>query len=227
MGKLNSITPHKVATNSFWAAVFFACSLVAPASAQSSDGSPTSAAVGQSPPGQPQTQPSVLQAVSPSYKIGIGDVVAISVYQEDDLTTSARVGEGGLIAFPLLGSIKVGGLSISEATQTITAKLKDGYLVNPVVSLSLMEQQRAKFTLLGQVQRPGQYELPPSGSMALMEAVGLAGGFTRIAKTSSITVQRAGGGSVEVDGKEQASGKARTVFKVLPGDVITIKETFF
>lgn len=194
-------------------------------SAQNGNTSATTPAAQASSSAQPQ--PGVMQAVSPSYKIGIGDVVAVSVYQEDDLTTSARVGEGGLIAFPLLGSIKLGGLSIAEATQTITSKLRDGYLVNPVVSLSLMEQQRAKFTLLGQIQRPGQYELPPSGSMTLMEAIGLAGGFTRIAKTSSITVQRAGGGTVEVDGKDQASGKARTVFKVMPGDVITIKETFF
>lgn len=184
--------------------------------------------------GQPQTgsnspRPAVpmAQAVAPSYQISIGDVVAISVYQEDDLTTTARVGEGGLIAFPLLGNIKVSGLSIAEATQTITTRLRDGYLVSPMVSLVLVEQQKQKFTLLGQIQRPGQYELPPSGTMSLMEAIGLAGGFTRIANASRITVQRGSGGPLEVDGKDQASGKARTIFKVLPGDVITIKESFF
>ncbi|MFZ4594098.1 MAG: polysaccharide biosynthesis/export family protein [Verrucomicrobiaceae bacterium] len=170
---------------------------------------------------------SMAQAVAPSYQINIGDVVAVSVYQEDDLTTTARVGEGGVIAFPLLGNVKISGLSIGEATQTITARLKDGFLVSPMVSLVLVEQQRQKFTLMGQVQRPGQYELPPSGSMSLMEAIGLAGGFTRIARASRITVQRGTGPALEVDGKEQASGKARTVFKVLAGDVITVKESFF
>jgi polysaccharide export outer membrane protein len=170
---------------------------------------------------------SMAQAVAPSYLINIGDVVAVSVYQEDDLTTTARVGEGGVIAFPLLGNVKISGLSIGEATQTITARLKDGFLVSPMVSLVLVEQQRQKFTLMGQVQKPGQYELPPSGSMSLMEAIGLAGGFTRIARASRITVQRGTGPALEVDGKEQASGKARTIFKVLPGDVITIKESFF
>ena len=170
---------------------------------------------------------SVAQAVAPSYQINIGDVVAVSVYQEADLTTTARVGEGGVIAFPLLGNVKISGLSIGEATQTITARLKDGFLVSPMVSLVLVEQQRQKFTLMGQVQRPGQYELPPSGSMSLMEAIGLAGGFTRIARASRITVQRGTGPALEVDGNEQASGKARTIFKVLAGDVITIKESFF
>jgi polysaccharide export outer membrane protein len=170
---------------------------------------------------------SMAQAVAPTYQINIGDVVEISVYQEDDLSTRARVGEGGIIAFPLVGTIKISGLSISEATQAITARLKDGYLVSPMVSVVLVEQQKQKFTLLGQVQKPGLYELPTSGSLSMMEAIGLAGGFTRIARASKIIVQRGAGAPIEVDGKEQASGKARSIFKVQPGDVIIIKESFF
>lgn len=166
------------------------------------------------------------RAASPSYRIGIGDVVSITVYQEGDLSTEARVGEGGLIVFPLLGNIRIGGLSVSEATREIGAQLRDGYLVNPIVTLSLVEQTKAKFTILGQVSKPGPYELPANGSTSLMEAIGMAGGFTRIASPSKITVKR-GADLIKVSGKEQAGGGGAAVFKVLPGDVITVQESLF
>jgi len=173
-----------------------------------------------------EKQSIVQTAAAPSYRIGIGDVVSITVYQEADLATVARVGEGGLIIFPLLGNIRVGGLSVSEATREIGAQLRDGYLVNPVVSLSLMEQTKARFIILGQVTRPGPYELPANGSTTLMEAVGMAGGFTRIASPSKITVKR-GSELIKVNGKEQQSSGGAAAFKVLPGDVITVQESLF
>ena len=92
-------------------------------------------------PGQPSGSSSAterqrtaaIQATAPSYRIGVGDVVSVSVYQEDDLTTTARVGEGGQIVFPLLGTVRLSGLTVAEATREITSQLLDGYLVNPIV----------------------------------------------------------------------------------------------
>ena len=176
--------------------------------------------------GNLERQAPIQTTAAPSYRIGSGDVVSITVYQEPDLTTVARVGEGGMIIFPLLGNIRVGGLSVSEATREIGAQLRDGYLVNPVVSLSLMEQTKARFIILGQVSRPGPYELPANGSTTLMEAVGMAGGFTRIASPSKITVKR-GSQLIKVNGKEQQSGGGESAFKILPGDVITVQESLF
>jgi len=167
-----------------------------------------------------------VQAVGASYRIGVGDVVAISVYQEDDLTTSVRVGEGGVIVFPLIGNVKIGGMSVSQAGAEITSRLRDGYLVNPMVTVALTEQTKAKFTILGQIAKPGPYELPADGSMSLMEAVGMAGGFTRIASPSKITVKRGAGQLIKVNGKEQASN-GQAVFKILAGDVINVPESLF
>lgn len=167
------------------------------------------------------------QAIPPSYKIGIGDVIAITVYQEDDLSCSARVAEGGLIPLPLIGNVRVGGMSVSEATNEITAKLRDGYLVNPVVSISMVEQSKATITILGQVAKPGSIELPANGSTSLLEAIGLAGGFTRTASPSKITVKRKTGQIEKVSAKEQSTSGTGPVFIILPGDVITVPESLF
>jgi protein involved in polysaccharide export with SLBB domain len=167
------------------------------------------------------------QAVPASYKIGVGDVIAITVYQEEDLSCSARVAEGGLIPFPLVGNILISGMSVSEATSVITARLRDGYLVNPLVSISLIEQSKATFTILGQVLRPGPVVMPANGSTTLLEAVGMAGGFTRMASPNRITVKRKSGEVVKVSAKEQAAEGNGRVFVVSPGDVITVPESIF
>lgn len=167
------------------------------------------------------------QAASPSYRIGAGDLIAISVYQEEDLSTTVRVSETGAISFPLVGTIRIGGMSAQQATNEIAAQLRDGYLVNPVVTVSLVEQTKAKFTILGQVSKPGPYEMPANGSISFMEAIGMAGGFTRIASPSKCTVKRNSGELIRVNGKEQAAGDKQAVFKILPGDVITIPESLF
>jgi protein involved in polysaccharide export with SLBB domain len=171
-------------------------------------------------------QAPAVQATASSYRIGVGDVVSISVYQEDDLTTTARVGDGGQIVFPLLGTVRLSGLTVAEATREITAQLLDGYLVNPIVSVSLMEQTKTKFTILGQVLRPGPYDLPANGSTSLMEAVGMAGGFTRIASASRITIKR-GTETLKVNGKDQSSAAGKAAVRILPGDIITIPESLF
>jgi polysaccharide export outer membrane protein len=177
--------------------------------------------------GQKSELSNATQSVPSSYKIGIGDVVAISVYQEEDLSCSVRVAEGGVIPFPLLGNIRIGGMSVSEATNEITSKLRDGYLVNPVVSISFLEQSKATFTILGQVAQPGPKELPADGSTTLLEAVGMAGGFTRMASSSKITVKRKSGEVIKVSAKEQTSSGNGPIFKILPGDVITVPESLF
>lgn len=200
------------------------CLLLATAQAASAQGSvPPSAGGG----GQESEARRVVQAASPTYRIAVGDVVQITVYQEDDLMTTAKVGDGGVIVFPLLGSVRVGGMSVSDATRELTARLKDGYLVNPMVTVSLLEQTKAKFTILGCVANPGSFEVAANSSVSLMEAVGMAGGFTRIASPSKITVKRGSGEVVRVNGKDQASNRNQPAFRIRPGDVITVPESLF
>src|SRR5687767_11185331 len=73
------------------------------------------------------------------YVLTPSDVVMLKVYQEDDLQTQARIGRDGVVTLPLLGQVKIGGRTIEEATVLITRLFDDGYLVNPQVSITVME----------------------------------------------------------------------------------------
>src|SRR5436853_199537 len=83
----------------------------------------------------------------------------------------------GTVTLPLIGQVKIGGKTIDEAAGQITAIFDDGYLVNPQVSLTIVEYGKRRFTVLGQVQRPGTYEMPSEDAVNLMQAISIAGGF--------------------------------------------------
>ncbi len=164
-----------------------------------------------------------LHLVSPN------DVVDVKVFQEDDLATTARVSQDGTIKFPLIGSVKIGGNTAESAAQIITAALAKKYLVNPQVTVQVSEYAKRRFTVLGQVGKPGTYEIPDRDTITLLEAIGMAEGFTRLADLTNIRVKRM------VEGKEtlyklNAKGltdvQHTTAFEVKPGDVISVGESF-
>ena len=110
------------------------------------------------------------------YIIGDGDLLKITVYDNADLTTEARVGGDGKITFPLVGDVAVRGLSILEAQKKITLLLQDGFIRNPQVSVFVSEYKSKKVTALGEFATPGLIEL--SGKATLMEVISNAGGLT-------------------------------------------------
>jgi polysaccharide export outer membrane protein len=168
---------------------------------------------------------------TPSYRLTPGDLIYVKVFQEDDLSSTLRIGEDGNIIFPLIGTVKVGGMSVNDATHEIYQKLDAKYLVNPQVSLTVLSYSDRHITVLGQVQHPGSYNLKEKGQLDLLEAIGLAGGFTRLANTGHILVRRAGtGGDAQVfsiDANKLAKDSSTPPFQILAGDTITIQERIF
>jgi len=111
------------------------------------------------------------------YVIGAGDLVRINVYQSPDLTLEARVTESGTISYPLLGTLKLGGLSVAQAEAEITRGLRDGrYLKNPQVTLMVTLVRGHQVSALGSVNKPGRYSIDLVG-MRLSELLALAGGI--------------------------------------------------
>src|SRR6476646_8204487 len=165
------------------------------------------------------------------YVLSANDQVAVEVFGEDDLRTNGRLNGEGNLSLPLLGSVHLAGLSLTQATARVTELYARDYLVNPKVNVSLVSYAKRRFTVLGQVNRPGSFEMPegsPSG-IDLLEAVAMAGVYTRIAAPERITVRRHGSKGDEVlkvDGKKLARGSGND-FKVLPGDTITVGESIF
>lgn len=152
------------------------------------------------------------------------------MFQEDDLKSTLRVTNEGTIAFPLIGVVNVGGLTPQQASQAIRDRLAQGYLVNPQVTVTVMEFSKRRFTVLGEVQKPGSYDLPDQQDITVLQAIGMAGGYTRIANPGKVTLMRRVNGqqkTFELNAKKMASGSAESAFTVVPGDVITVAQSLF
>nr|NMF98531.1 polysaccharide export protein EpsE [Aromatoleum toluolicum] len=124
-------------------------------------------------------------ARSGDYVLGPGDVIRITVYQNPDLTTEARVSEGGVISFPLLGSVAVGGRSAGSVERQIERQLREGgFVLQPQVSVLATQMRGNQVSVIGLVGRPGRYPLETS-NIRLSDVLATAGG---IAPTGADTV---------------------------------------
>ena len=121
-------------------------------------------------------QPSTPTAAAAEYRLGSGDVVRINVYQNPDLAIETRVTEAGLISYPLLGSIRVGGLSVTATEKLIAEGLRSGNFVKqPQVTLVVMQVRGNQASVLGMVNRPGRYQIEVA-DMRLTDLLAMAGG---------------------------------------------------
>jgi polysaccharide export outer membrane protein len=182
----------------------------------------------------PAAPPAATQAMEAgtvaNYRLSPNDLIYVKVFQEDDLNSTLRVAEDGTIIFPLIGSVKIGGQSVDSATKTIRDLLNARFLVNPQVTVTVLGYANRHITVLGQVQKPGDYNLRDQGSISLLQAVGMAGGFTRLANSANIIVKRQVDGAEKIlhlNGKTMASDTQSDPFVVVPGDTITVTERFF
>ncbi|MFH0726902.1 MAG: polysaccharide biosynthesis/export family protein [Pseudomonadota bacterium] len=124
-------------------------------------------------------------AVASEYTVGDGDVVAINVYENPDLSTTVRVSANDTIRVPLVGEVGVKNLSVSQVAAKLEKLLADGYLVNPQVDVFIKEYRSKKAVILGQVKNPGLYEL--RGGTTILEFISTAGGVTaEVGSTATI-----------------------------------------
>ena len=159
--------------------------------------------------GEPATDPS-------GYVLGQGDVIGIQVFDEPDLTLQARVGSSGVINYSYLGDMQVAGRTPLELERVISKQLRDGYLVNPSVNVTVVEYR--PFFINGEVRSPGSYPYQPG--LTLDKAISLAGGATDRASTRKMYVIKAARG-------EDERQRVDMNYRVAPGDVISINEGFF
>lgn len=177
-----------------------------------------------------RAQEVALPRQSADYRLSPDDLLDFRVFQEPELDSVVRVSGDGLAIFPLVGAIPVGGKSIAEAAESIQSAYRDGYLKNPQVSLTIRAYGKKLFTILGQVQKPNSYDMQGSNSITLLQAIGMAGGYTKIADPANVTVKRQEPGGERVlkfNAKRMARGGDDTSFYIKPGDVISIGESLF
>lgn len=161
----------------------------------------------------PSTPDDVVQQTE--YRLGPGDQLRITVFNEEDLTGQYVVGSQGTIAYPLVGEVQAAGLTVAEFTGRLQTALQD-YLRQPNVAVEVANYR--PFFILGEVQRPGTY--PYSASLTVLNAVATAGGFTYRANRSRVFIRHA-------NEAEEHAYPLTIATPVLPGDTVRIGERLF
>ncbi len=151
-----------------------------------------------------------------TYTLYAGDMIAVNVFGEEDLSVEARLSDAGTISYPFLGEIRARGLTVGQLAKLIGDRLRGDYLVNPRVNITIVEYR--KFFVYGQVNKPGGFSFEPG--LTLEKAVALAGGFSPRASKNSVDVTR------EIQGRK-VTVKMLLDKPVLPGDIVNVKESFF
>lgn len=173
-----------------------------------------------------QAQSGVPSAGDPAeYRLGSGDVIRINVYQNPDLALETRVTEAGVVSYPLLGTIRVGGLSVTAAEKLIADGLRNGNFVKqPQVTLVVVQVRGNQASVLGQVNRPGRFAIEVA-DMRLTDLLAMAGGVAvNGADTVVLTGTRNGQSyrlEVDLPTVFAASGKDKDVV-ILNGDTVWV-----
>lgn len=166
----------------------------------------------------PQQRQVATAATAPAdtgYRLGTGDKIRVIVYGEDDLSGEFQVDSSGFIRLPLIGQVNAAGRTVRDFEGDVTAKLADGYLKSPRVSVEVTNYR--PFFILGEVNKPGEY--PYVNGMNVVTAVALAGGYTYRADESDVYVRHNGQAEKEVPADERT--------QIQPGDIVRVTERFF
>ena len=155
-------------------------------------------------------------ATDSQYRLSAGDKLNIIVFGQEDVSGEFQVDGTGNITMPLLGQVAAANRTVTQLQSEITAALDKDYIVNPRVSIEVLNFR--PFYILGQVNTPGSY--PYVSGMDVRQAIAIAGGFTPRARTSTVKVIReTQSGTVEIDAKPDAP--------ILPGDTIEVERRLF
>ena len=166
----------------------------------------------------------------PGHVLSANDVIAVKVFDEPELDTTARVSEDGTISMALIQTVSVGGKTAEQAARVIRDRLAERFLVNPQVTVMVTEATKRLFTVLGQVQRPGTFRFPDRSSLNLLQVIGMAGGYTRLGDPSRVTVKRIVNRKETVlkfVAKKMARDESSQAPEIRPGDIINVAERLF
>ena len=172
-----------------------------------------------------QAQPmNALAGFGADYRIGPNDLLEIDVYGVTELKRTVRVNSTGLVSLPLIGAIKVAGLTAQAAEAAIAARYGEKFLQDPQISVFIKEFTTQRVTIEGAVQRPGIY--PLTGQITLLRAMALAGGRGELANLENVMIYRTGPDgkldSQTFDLDRVRSGEIPDPL-VLPEDVIVVQ----
>lgn len=148
-----------------------------------------------------------------NYPLGPGDKVKVKVFGDQSLSGDYQVDGQGAFTMPLVGTIKAAGLTSNQLETQIEKNLRE-FMRSPDVSLEIISYR--PFYIVGEIRKPGSY--PYVDGMTVMNAIAIAGGFTYRAREENFYIQAKG---------EQKQVPAGQLTRVMPGDVIIVRERYF
>jgi polysaccharide export outer membrane protein len=170
-------------------------------------------------------------AVSPDYILQASDVILVQVFQEDNLRRETRVTQENTITLPLIGNVVVGGMSIRQAEELIRGLYAKDYLVNPQVSILVLNYVVRTVSVIGCVNQPGPVLFPQEKGLTLMDAIARAGGLNRLGDKKSVRLTR-----INAEGKTEVytfnvekimKGTAQDNVELKINDIIYVPEVLF
>lgn len=165
--------------------------------------------------------------ISESYKLQPTDILIIDVVNEPQLGAKEfRVSASGEVSYPFIGAVKVVDRTTTEVQTELKRLLEADYLVNAQVIVQVKEFRKQLVNVMGQVGRPGLVEIPAERKMTVLEAINVAGGVTRLARTSDIELIRHGRAEPVKYNLEELKNPEKPIY-VEPGDIIHVKEARF
>lgn len=164
------------------------------------------------------------------YRIAATDLLGVTVYEVAEMNRKVRVNASGVIFLPLVGAVEVGGKTLGAA-QSLIEKRLSSYVIHPQVTLFIEEYGNRRFSVMGEVQRPGTYPIPTESRMTLLEAISTAGGFTPVAAQDRARVVRYANGeswiyTIDVRAITREGQKEKDMI-LEPNDVVFIPQSLF
>lgn len=118
------------------------------------------------------------------------DLIKLEVFQEPDMERQVRLSQDCVVTLPLIKTVSLKGKTLQQAQEAIRVLYDRDFLVNPQINLTLLESAKHDVKVLGQVDKAGAVEIPADRPLKLLDAIALAGGFTRLADRRHVTLTR-------------------------------------
>lgn len=160
-------------------------------------------------------------AVGASYTVGPQDVLVITSYDQPDLTSKFTVETDGSFTYPLIGRVRIGGLTLRAVEQLLQKELMaGGFFRDPQITVSIEQYRSQKIHIVGEVRTPGRY--PVSGDLRLVEALALAGSTTPMS-SGEVVILHESNESVRVDLRELENGDLSQNARLVNGDTVFVQ----
>jgi polysaccharide export outer membrane protein len=158
------------------------------------------------------------------YRLGPGDSIKVQVYQNPELSFEVRVSESGVVNYPLVGPVQLGGLTVGEAEQRIAKALQTGNILKaPQVSINVAQVRGSQVAVLGEVQKPGRFPLETT-NVRVSEMLAAAGGVTQNGDDRVVVTGTRSGQPFrkEVDVRALFAGQSADDVTLAPGDTVFV-----